>query len=264
MVEVAHRTIEAQRPQHPLRRGRRRTTRACSAVGFRSHWYSWRHQLQALAEAGYHAVAPDMRGYGRTDKPEAIDQYTIFHLTGDMIGLARALSPEKAASSSGTIGARRLPGMRRCSGPTAFAASLDLACRSGRAARQGRRARCRRPNHRFSISSISRRPEWPKPNSSATRATQSRAASFREAATRPRLFDAMIPRSGGFLTSSTYPQRLPSWLTETDIDFLRKRVRPHRLPRRSQLVPQHRPQLGTDGAVPRRANDPSGALHGGR
>jgi pimeloyl-ACP methyl ester carboxylesterase len=59
--------------------------------GFPESWYSWRHQLKALAGAGYCAVAPDMRGYGQTDKPEAIDQYTLLHLTGDMIGLVEAL-----------------------------------------------------------------------------------------------------------------------------------------------------------------------------
>ena len=45
--------------------------------GFPESWYSWRHQLTALAAAGFHAVAPDMRGYGKSDRPEAIDQYTI-------------------------------------------------------------------------------------------------------------------------------------------------------------------------------------------
>ena len=39
--------------------------------GFPELWYSWRHQLKALADAGYHAVAPDQRGYGRTDRPVA-------------------------------------------------------------------------------------------------------------------------------------------------------------------------------------------------
>jgi pimeloyl-ACP methyl ester carboxylesterase len=41
--------------------------------GFPELWYSWRHQLKALAEAGYHAVAPDQRGYGQTDRPEAVE-----------------------------------------------------------------------------------------------------------------------------------------------------------------------------------------------
>src|SRR5689334_682510 len=59
--------------------------------GFPESWYSWRRQLAALAEAGFRAVAPDMRGYGRTDRPQAIDQYTLFHHVGDMVGLLDAL-----------------------------------------------------------------------------------------------------------------------------------------------------------------------------
>lgn len=65
--------------------------------GFPESWYSWRHQLPALAAAGFHAVAPDMRGYGHTDSPEAIDQYTLLHLVGDMLGLLDALGAESAA-----------------------------------------------------------------------------------------------------------------------------------------------------------------------
>lgn len=64
--------------------------------GFPESWYSWRHQLPALAQAGYHVVAPDQRGYGDTDKPEAIDAYTQQHLVGDIVGLVHALGEEKA------------------------------------------------------------------------------------------------------------------------------------------------------------------------
>jgi epoxide hydrolase A/B len=64
--------------------------------GFPESWYSWRHQLAALAEAGFHAVAPDQRGYGRTDRPEATDAYTLLHLVGDVVGLISALGEERA------------------------------------------------------------------------------------------------------------------------------------------------------------------------
>src|SRR5271157_2658220 len=64
--------------------------------GFPETSYSWRHQMVALAEAGHRAVAPDMRGYGRTDRPEAIEDYTVFHLTGDVIGLIAALGEKQA------------------------------------------------------------------------------------------------------------------------------------------------------------------------
>ena len=64
--------------------------------GFPESWYSWRHQLHALAEAGFHAIAPDMRGYGQTDRPEQIDRYTLLHHVGDVAGLLDALSIETA------------------------------------------------------------------------------------------------------------------------------------------------------------------------
>ncbi|MBI4768525.1 MAG: alpha/beta hydrolase [Deltaproteobacteria bacterium] len=64
--------------------------------GFPELGYSWRHQLPALAEAGYQAVAPDQRGYGKTDCPEAIEVYNILQLVGDMVGLVQALGEEKA------------------------------------------------------------------------------------------------------------------------------------------------------------------------
>jgi len=64
--------------------------------GFPESWYSWRHQLAALAAAGFHAVAPDMRGYGKSDRPETINQYTIFHLIGDLVGVLDALEAPTA------------------------------------------------------------------------------------------------------------------------------------------------------------------------
>jgi pimeloyl-ACP methyl ester carboxylesterase len=66
------------------------------AHGFPELAYSWRHQLPALAEAGFRAVAPDQRGYGGSTRPEAVEDYDILHLTDDLIGILDDLGEEKA------------------------------------------------------------------------------------------------------------------------------------------------------------------------
>ncbi|HET7721506.1 MAG TPA: alpha/beta hydrolase, partial [Acidimicrobiales bacterium] len=65
--------------------------------GFPELGYSWRHQLAPIAEAGYHVLAPDQRGYGRSSKPAEVTDYDILHLTGDVLGLIDATGHEKAA-----------------------------------------------------------------------------------------------------------------------------------------------------------------------
>jgi pimeloyl-ACP methyl ester carboxylesterase len=64
--------------------------------GFPESWYSWRHQLAPIGDAGFHVVAPDMRGYGGSDKPTAIDAYDIIELTNDMSGLIDTLGYDDA------------------------------------------------------------------------------------------------------------------------------------------------------------------------
>ena len=64
--------------------------------GFPELAYSWRHQLPALAAAGYRAIAVDMRGYGSSGKPPQVTDYTIQHLVGDLKGLCAALSIDRA------------------------------------------------------------------------------------------------------------------------------------------------------------------------
>jgi len=58
--------------------------------------YSWRHQIPALASAGYHVVAPDMRGFGRSEAPADIAAYSIFDVVGDIVALVAALGERQA------------------------------------------------------------------------------------------------------------------------------------------------------------------------
>uniref|UniRef100_A0A453RDZ7 AB hydrolase-1 domain-containing protein n=1 Tax=Aegilops tauschii subsp. strangulata TaxID=200361 RepID=A0A453RDZ7_AEGTS len=64
--------------------------------GFPELWYTWRHQMPALAAAGYRAVAPDMPGYGDSEAPSAgPDQYTALHIVGDFVALIDSLGQER-------------------------------------------------------------------------------------------------------------------------------------------------------------------------
>ncbi|MFC8517217.1 alpha/beta fold hydrolase [Streptomyces sp. NPDC057257] len=64
--------------------------------GFPESWHSWHHQFGPLAAAGFRVVAPDQRGYGRSDRPDDVAAYSILHLVGDVVGLIRALGEEQA------------------------------------------------------------------------------------------------------------------------------------------------------------------------
>ena len=95
MTAIKHRTVETNGIRmHVAEQGEGPLVVLCH--GFPESWYSWRHQLAALAEAGFRAVAPDMRGYGQTDAPTEIESYTQLHLVGDMVGLLDALGVQTA------------------------------------------------------------------------------------------------------------------------------------------------------------------------
>jgi pimeloyl-ACP methyl ester carboxylesterase len=61
--------------------------------GFPESWYSWRHQLGPVAEAGFTAAAIDVRGYGGSDRPQPVEAYAMNHMVADIVGAADALSP---------------------------------------------------------------------------------------------------------------------------------------------------------------------------
>jgi pimeloyl-ACP methyl ester carboxylesterase len=80
-------TVEAGAPDAPV---------VVLAHGFPELAYSWRHQIPVLAAAGYHVLAPDQRGYGRSTRPADIADYNVAALSGDLVGLLDDVGAEKA------------------------------------------------------------------------------------------------------------------------------------------------------------------------
>jgi pimeloyl-ACP methyl ester carboxylesterase len=95
MIEIRHHTITTNGIQmHVAEAGQGFPVVMCH--GFPELWYSWRHQLTFLAENGFRAIAPDMRGYGRTDAPADPREYRTSVICADIAGLLDALGLEKA------------------------------------------------------------------------------------------------------------------------------------------------------------------------
>jgi pimeloyl-ACP methyl ester carboxylesterase len=95
MSGVQHRTIDTNGIRmHVAEQGEGPPVLLCH--GFPETWYAWRHQLSGLAAAGFRAIAPDLRGYGGTERPAQADPYTLLHLVGDLVGLLDALDIRQA------------------------------------------------------------------------------------------------------------------------------------------------------------------------
>jgi hypothetical protein len=84
---------------HAVSCGPRDGTKVLLLHGFPEFWYSWRHQLIALADAGYRAIAPDLRGYNLSDKPQGVMNYDVPILLEDIVGLA----PEPVCGAASSV-----------------------------------------------------------------------------------------------------------------------------------------------------------------
>lgn len=104
MPEVTHRMVLANGIRlHIAEQGDGPLILLCH--GFPECWYSWRHQIGALAKAGFHVVVPDLRGFGRSEAPEDKGKYTIVDDIGDMVGLVTTLGGGPAVIAGHDIGA---------------------------------------------------------------------------------------------------------------------------------------------------------------
>lgn len=193
--------------------------------GWPESWYSWRHQLVALAEAGYHAVAPDQRGYGQTDKPEPIDQYTLLHLVGDMVGLLDALGEQTAVIAGHDWGAP-VAWHSALLRPDRFRAVIGLSVPF--LPRGSARPTTVMPQ---TAEAIFYQLYFQPPGVAEAEFERDPRASIRQvlywgSGDAPRSARVlagsgvgMVARNGGFLTARESPATLPSWLSEADIDF---------------------------------------------
>lgn len=101
MTDITHRSVRANGIRlHIAEAGPKDGPLVILCHGFPESWYSWRHQLRALAAEGYHVVAPDMRGFGRSSHPLEVSAFTQPKLVGDIVGLLEAL-PHKTAIIAG-------------------------------------------------------------------------------------------------------------------------------------------------------------------
>jgi epoxide hydrolase A/B len=200
--------------------------------GFPESWYSWRHQIDALAAAGFRAIAPDMRGYGKSDAPEAIDQYTIFHLVGDLVGLLDALAIPSAVIVGHDWGATVAWQAARLR-PDRFhaVACLSVPYRPRGPARptsvMPRTADAQFYQLYFQEPGVAEAEFERDPRATVLNmlyGASGEGIAARAAATASGNAGAtagigMVPHGGGMMRGLGAPPTLPSWLSQADIDF---------------------------------------------
>jgi pimeloyl-ACP methyl ester carboxylesterase len=223
--EVRHRIVDTNGIRlHVAEQGEGPLVLLCH--GFPESWYSWRHQLRALAEAGFHAVAPDMRGYGQSEAPAEIERYTLLHLVGDMVGLLDALGEPTAVIAGHDWGAP-VAWHSALLRPDRFRAVIGLSVPfRPRGSTRPTAAMARTDDAvfyqlYFQEPGVAEAELGRDVRSTVRRILYSGGGEGRRARVGLGSPDAvgMVPRRGGFLSHTEDPAVLPPWLTEADVDF---------------------------------------------
>lgn len=97
MKGIRHRTLELKGGlnMHIAEKGEEGAPVVLFIHGFPDTWYGWRHQIVGIADKGYHVVAVDLRGFGDSDVPNGVDNYTNMHVVGDLVALIDALKQQQ-------------------------------------------------------------------------------------------------------------------------------------------------------------------------
>jgi epoxide hydrolase A/B len=194
--------------------------------GFPESWYSWRHQLPAIAAAGFRAVAIDVRGYGRSSKPLEVEAYGMIHHVADNVGVLEALG-EKTATIVGHDWGSPIAATSALMRPDVFTAvgllSVAYSPPGGR-----------RPTETFASMAAAFGDEefyinyFQEPGRAEREAeldVRSWLVGFYVGAsgdaTRPADGGtiATVPKGGMLRDRFVIPDQLPAWLTEEDVEF---------------------------------------------
>ncbi len=187
--------------------------------------YSWRHQLPALAEAGFRVAAPDMRGFGRSEAPPDVQSYSILHTVGDMVGLVAALGETQAVIVGHDWGAP-IAWSSAMMRPDLFraVAALSVPFRARGAAP---------PLQALRAAGVTRfyQQYFQEPGVAEAEFERDVTATMRRILGASSLGPigpsdpVMIVPQGGFLELVPEPERLPDWLTEQDIAVMAENYR---------------------------------------
>ncbi len=189
--------------------------------GWPESWYSWRHQMLMLAQAGYRCIAPDMRGFGGSDAPQAVESYTQLHVIGDMVELLSVLGVRKAVVVGHDWGApiawncallrpdifRAVAGMSVPWSPPAhidFLSALEKRGVKRFYMQYFQDEGVAEAEFEHDIAQTLRRIYF-----SASADVSEKASVF-----------GMLGETGGFLSTTEMPTQLPAWLTENDLSYL--------------------------------------------
>ena len=233
--------------------------------GFPESWYSWRHQIPVLAAAGYRAVALDVRGYGRSSAPAAVDAYRMLRHVADNVALVGALGAEQAVVVGHDWGApiawnsallrpdvfRAVAGLsvpfapagdtrptdafRQMAGAEEF--YIEYFQQPGRAERELEEDVRRWLLGFYFTASGDAPPIAPGAGTVAT-----------------------IPHGAAMRDRFAYPDAMPSWLSDDDLDVYAAEFEHTGFTRRTEPLPQRRSRLGGPGRVPRPADRGAGAV----
>ena len=189
--------------------------------GWPESWYSWRHQIPALAAAGFRVVAPDQRGYGQTDAPAPIESYNILNLVGDIVGLVNSLGVDSAVIAGHDWGAP-VAWNSALLRPDIFRAiallSVPYFPRGSMRPTDGMKALAG-DQHFYQL--YFQEPGKVEKELDADPRRSMAMVLFSGSGDAPRdgEFAFLFPKTKKFIETGTMPDKLPAWLTEADLDF---------------------------------------------